>query len=168
MSPFDFERAMTEETIAMTQKAVDRLGVVHQVVSRQLRQREAACQLGLSVRQIERLVTRYRAEGPSGLVSRRLGRRPAGNALSDAVRQEVLGLVRTHYPDFGPTLTCEKLAAHHGHKLSAETLRQWMIAVGLWKPRARKDNEKSIHATVEQAKTIQLNRQAHKPAPDHP
>ena len=133
MSPFDFERAMTEETIAMTQKAVDRLGVVHQVVSRQLRQREAACQLGLSVRQIERLVARYRAEGPSGLVSRCLGRRP-GNVLSDAVRQEVLGLVRTHYPDFGPTLACEKLAAHHGHKLSAETLPQWMIAEGLWKP----------------------------------
>ena len=117
----------------MTQKAVDRLGVVHQVVSRQLRQREAACQLGLSVRQIERLVARYRAEGPSGLVSRCLGRRP-GNVLSDAVRQEVLGLVRTHYPDFGPTLACEKLAAHHGHKLSAETLPQWMIAEGLWKP----------------------------------
>ena len=52
---------MTEGTIAMTQKAVDRLGVVQQVVSRQLRQREAARQLGLSVRQIKRLVARYRA-----------------------------------------------------------------------------------------------------------
>ena len=30
------------------------------------------------------------------------------------------------------------------------------------------DDEKSIHATVEQAKTIQLNRRAHKSAPDHP
>ena len=36
--------AVTEETIAMTQKAVDRLGVVQQVVSRQLRQREAVHQ----------------------------------------------------------------------------------------------------------------------------
>ena len=120
----------------MTQKAVDRLGVIQQVVDRQLRQKEAARQLGLSVRQVKRLVARYRAEGPSGLVSRRLGRRP-GNALSDAVRQEVLGLVRTHYSDFGPTLACEKLAAHHGHRLSVETLRQWMIAEELWKPRAR-------------------------------
>ena len=121
----------------MTQKAVDRLGVIQQVVDRQLRQKEAARQLGLSVRQVKRLVARYRAEGPSGLVSRRLGRRP-GNALSDTVRQEVLGLVRTHYSDFGPTLACEKLAAHHGHRLCVETLRQWMIAEGLWKPRARK------------------------------
>ena len=36
---------MTEETIAMTQKAVDLPGVVQQVGSRQLRQREAARQL---------------------------------------------------------------------------------------------------------------------------
>ena len=63
----------------MTQKAVDRLGVIQQVVNRQLRQKEAARQLGLSVRQIKRLVARYRADGPAGLVSRRIGRRP-GNA----------------------------------------------------------------------------------------
>ena len=129
---------MTEETIAMTQKAVDRLGVVQQAVT------AAGCgpPAGLERAADQAPSARYRAEGPSGLV------RPL--------------------PDFGPTLACEKLAARHWHKLSAETLRQWMIAVGLWKPRARKDNEKSIHATVEQAKTIQLNRQAHKPAPDHP
>ena len=30
------------------------------------------------------------------------------------------------------------------------------------------DDEKSLHATVEQTKTIQLNRQARKPAPDYP
>ena len=41
---------MTEETIAMTQKATDRLSVIQQVVNRQLRQREAAVQLGLSIR----------------------------------------------------------------------------------------------------------------------
>ena len=30
------------------------------------------------------------------------------------------------------------------------------------------DDEESIHATVEKAKTIQLNRRTHRPAPDHP
>ena len=65
------------------------------------------------------------------------GRRPIGtglrrpsNALSDAVRQEVLGLVRTHYPDFGSMQAREKLAAHHEHKLSAETLRAYLAQHG--------------------------------------
>ena len=128
---------MAKEPITMTQKAVDRLKVIQQVVGKQLRQQEAAWQLGLSVRQLRRLVSRFRSEGAAGLVSRRLGRRP-GNALSDAMRQEVMTLVRNHYADFGPTLACEKLAALHGRKLSCETLRQWMINEGLWKPKARK------------------------------
>ena len=128
---------MTEETIAMTQKTVDRLGVVQQVVDRQLRQKEAARQLDLSVRQIKRLVVRYRAEGAAGLVSRHRGRRP-NNQIADALRQEILDLVRSRYADFAPTLACEKLAKLHDHKISVETLRQWMIADDLWKPKARK------------------------------
>ena len=121
----------------MTQKATDRLSVIQQVVNRQLRQREAAVQLGLSIRQVKRLVVRFRQEGPPGLVSRHLGRRP-GNALSKAVRQEIMGLVHERYADFGPTLACEKLVEQHGYRLSVETLRQWMIAEGLWMPKKRK------------------------------
>ena len=121
----------------MSQKAVDRLAVIQQVAERRLRQSEAAAQLGLSVRQIRRLLSRFRKEGPEGLISRRIGLRP-GNALSEELRVEVLELIRTRYADFGPTLACEKLAKLHKHTLSRETLRQWMIAEGLWQPRARK------------------------------
>ena len=60
------------------------------------------------------------------------------NALSKAVRQEIMGLVHERYADFGPTLDCEKLVEPHGYRLSVQTLRQWMIAEGLWKPNKRK------------------------------
>jgi len=120
----------------LSHKEIDRLGVIQQVAGKQLRQRDAARQLGLSVRQVKRLVARYRAEGAAGLVSRHREKRP-GNALSDAVRQAIIGIVRDNYADFGPTLACEKLAERHGHKVSVETLRQWMIADGLWKPKRR-------------------------------
>ena len=84
---------MAKEIITMSRGEVDRLGVIRQVVRRQLRQREAACRLGLTVRQVKRLVCRYRAEGAVGRVSRHRGKRP-GNAIAAAVRLEVLGLVR--------------------------------------------------------------------------
>ena len=128
---------MAEEQITMSHKEADRLGVIRQVAEKQLRQKEAARQLDLSVRQIRRLVQRYRAEGPAGLVSRRRGKRP-NNRINDALRQQILSLVRSRYADFGPTLACEKLAEYHDRKVSVETLRQWMIADGLWKPKARK------------------------------
>ena len=65
------------------------------------------------------------------MVSRKRGR--AGNhRRGETFRQTVLSLVRAHYRDFGPTLAVEKLSERHGLRLGVETLRQWMIADGLW------------------------------------
>ena len=52
----------------MSRKELGRLEVVQRVVSKRLRQKEAAWQLALGVRQVKRLVRRYRKKGPAGLV----------------------------------------------------------------------------------------------------
>lgn len=121
----------------MSRKEVDRLAVIRAVIGKQLKQVEAAGQLGLTVRQVKRLVRRYRCEGARGLILKQRGRRP-NNAWPEEARAAVLDLVRTRYADFGPTFACEKLATQHGHHLSSETLRQWMMAEGLWQGHARK------------------------------
>ena len=121
----------------MSAREMDRVAVVRRVVSKRLLQREAAIQLGLSVRQVQRLVRAYRDTGDAGLVSRRRGRRP-NNALDVALRREVMGWVSKRYADFGPTLACEKLTEVHGYRLSVETLRQWMMAEGLWQAKSRR------------------------------
>ena len=121
----------------MSYKEADRVGLIRAVVEKRLRPREAAKRLGIGVRQVKRLVRRYRSDGPAGLVSGHRGKRP-NNAIGEGVRREVLALVRKRYADFGPTLACEKLVEVHGHRLSAETLRQWMMAEGLWRSKARR------------------------------
>ena len=126
-----------EGNLTMSRKEVDRVGVMQQVAERRILQQEAAARLGISVRQVKRLLARLRGEGPEGLVSRRRGRRP-NNAFPQDLRQEIVALVRSHYADFGPTLAAEKLTERHGHVLSVETLRQWMQAEGLWQVRARR------------------------------
>ena len=123
---------MTKRGITMSQKETDRVGVTQSTVAKRITQRQAAEQLGLSVRQIKRRVRRYRADKALGLVSRRSGR-PSPRALAP-----VLQRVAAHYPDFGPTLAHEKLTAEYGHAFSTETLRQWMMAGGLWQPKPRR------------------------------
>ncbi len=118
-------------------KEADRVYVIGQVTEKRLGQRQAAERLGLSVRQVKRLVARYRERGPSGLVSGHRGKR-SNNALTESVRREALALVRERYVDFGPTFACEKLVEAHGLRLSAETLRQWMMSDGLWCAKARR------------------------------
>ena len=128
---------MPKETMTLSMEELDRVSVIEAVVHKRLRQRQAAQQLGRSVRQIKRLVRHYRAAGPQGLVSGHRGKR-SNRAMSPSIRAAVLALVREHYGDFGPTLASEKLQAIHGESVSRETLRQWMITEGLWQPKVRR------------------------------
>ena len=59
---------MTKEILTMSRKEIGRMEVIRRVVSKRLRQKEAACQLALGTRQIKRLVRRYRERGPAGPV----------------------------------------------------------------------------------------------------
>ena len=118
-------------------KEIDRLEVIREVLGRRLRQREAGERMGICVRQVKRLVRRYREGGARGLISGHRGRR-APNAILPEVREEILGVVREHYEDFSPTLAQEKLKEIHGYGVSVETLRKWMAEEGLWRSRKRR------------------------------
>ena len=67
----------------------DRLKTVQAVVDRMLRVGQAAQRLGISRRQLERLVLRYKAEGAAGLVSRKRGR-PSNHQLAPGAAERAL------------------------------------------------------------------------------
>jgi predicted DNA-binding protein (UPF0251 family) len=106
----------TTGTITMSMHELDRLRVIQAVAERQLKPGRAAERLHVSVRQIERLVMRYRADGARGLVSGKRAR-TSNHRLPDGVAQRALALIRERYADFGPTLACEKLRECHGIEL---------------------------------------------------
>ena len=108
-------------------REVDRVEVIREVLGRRLRQGEASERLGICVRQVKRLVRRYREEGARGLRSRRGGRR-ASNAIAPELRWEIVGVVRERYEDFAPTLAWEKLTEVHGYGVSVETFHPYPIA----------------------------------------
>lgn len=137
MSPFaKWGDPMPEETIELTKRALHRLKVVEAVMEKRLTQAEAGCQLGLTARQVKRLVAAYRAEGAAGLVSRRLGQ-PSNRRLKGPLRERLRALLVELYPDFGPTLAQEKLDELHQIEVSIETVRQLQIELGLWRPKRR-------------------------------
>ena len=76
-------------------REVDRLEVIREVAGKRLRQGEAGERLRLSVRQVKRLLRRYREFGAVGLISGHRGRK-ASNAIAPEVRAEVLAVVQTH------------------------------------------------------------------------
>lgn len=123
--------------VMMSERDVRRLEVLSQIEAGNVSVRDAAAILCVSERQIFRLLKRFRDDGVTGIVHQARGRVP-NNRISDVRRDYVLSIVKERYADFGPTLAAEMLEDHHGLTVSRETLRQWMVADGVWKTRAQR------------------------------
>ena len=123
--------------VVMSERELARVEALSRVADGSMTLASAATVMGVSRRQAQRLLKRFRVEGAAAIRHRARGR-PSNNRIRDGVRDYALTLVRENYADFGPTLAAEKLAERHGLKVSRETLRGWMAADGLWLPRAQR------------------------------
>lgn len=123
--------------LTMSTKEVERLSTIQRVIDKKITQVIASEHLGLTVRQVKRLVKQYKRDGALGLISRQRGQ-PSNRKYTLAKIEAIKQLIETHYYDFGPKFAAEKLIELHGIKVSKETLRQWMIEWGLWKAKRKK------------------------------
>jgi len=126
-----------EDRVMMSGKELRRVHVIRQAMEKKLTQVEAGTLVGLTARQIRRLIQRVWQEGDRGLVHRGRGQ-PSNRRIAERVKAQVLRLYEKRYGDFGPTLAAEKLGERHGIALSAETLRGWLLEKGVDHFRRRK------------------------------
>ena len=131
-----------EKLLTMSKQELTRLEIIQRLEEKRMRQTEAAELMGISPRHVRRLLRAYREQGEQGLISKRRGK-PSNNRLKTEVKQQAVDLLHSRYHDFGPTLAHEKLSEIHKLKLSPESVRQIMIAEGLWK--SRKVKRKAVH-----------------------
>lgn len=98
---------------------------------------QAAKQLRLSVRQVQRAKAAIRKYGIAS-VAHGLKGKSGNHRVAEAIKEDSLTLIKKKYSDFKPTFATEKLAENHSIHISHETVRLWMIAKGLWKPHKQK------------------------------
>jgi len=122
--------------LRMSSKERDRLRVVGQGVSGELRLGEGARLVGLSDRQFRRVVGRFGREGDAGLLHRLRGR-ASNRRIGEEERARAVEQLRGAYKGFGPTLASEKLGVRDGIIVSRETVRNWQIEEGLRPVRRR-------------------------------
>jgi len=124
--------------LLMGKKELERFGAMERVKAGEMTLVEAAVKLGVSYRQAKRVYKRYSEKGAAGLPHGNQGR-ASNNRIDAAKREGALAAYREKYGDFGPTFAAEKLLENEGIAVSAETLRRWLMAEGLWR-RRRKSN----------------------------
>jgi hypothetical protein len=117
-------------------KELRHLHVIRKVLDKEILQVEAAEILGLSSRQIRRTVKRVRLEGESGVIHRSRGR-PSNRQIAEGIRDSVIGLYRSQYKGFGPTLAAEKLWERDRVQVHGETLRLWLLSSGDWQKKRK-------------------------------
>ena len=116
----------------------DRISVLRQVDEGVLSAAEGAQRMGVTVRHFRRLRRAFESEGDAAVVHGLRGRR-SNRAHPTEVWERALEAARDPlYRDFGPTLLAEHLERSFGVRVSAETLRGWMLEAGLWKRRRRR------------------------------
>ena len=122
----------------MTQRDRDRLVVLKKALKKLIKQSQAAKELGLTARQVRRLLKRLKAEGDKVVVHGLRGR-PSNRKLNQEDREKIIRILSQEvYRGFGPTLASEYLAKKHQIEIGREALRQIMMAGGLWSARGQK------------------------------
>jgi DNA-binding Lrp family transcriptional regulator len=127
----------------MTQAERDRLVALKKAKKKLITQKQAAEELGLTERQVRRLLRKLKKRGDKAVVHALRGLPSNRRTNADTKQEAVTILSKPVYAGFKPTLASEYLAKKHGIKASRETVRQWMIEAKLW--RARKQRVEKVH-----------------------
>lgn len=128
----------------MTQADRDRLVTLKKAKRKLITQGEAAEELGVSTRQVKRLLCAMKERGDKAVVHGLRGR-PSNRRIEEKTEQQAVKILSAPvYEGFGPTLASEYLRNKHGIEASKETVRQWMIEGKLW--RAKPETVKKVHA----------------------
>jgi transposase InsO family protein len=132
-----------QEGLWMTQADRDRLVTLKKAKKKLITQREAGEELGVSTRQVKRLLYALKKRGDKAVIHGLRGK-ASNRRIEEGIEQKAVKVLSTPvYEGFGPTLAAEYLSKKHGIEASKETVRKWMIRGKLW--RANKEKVKQVH-----------------------
>jgi transposase len=122
----------------MTQAERDRLVALKKAKKKLITQKQAAEEIGVTERQVRRLLRKLRREGDRAVIHELRGR-PSNRRLPAEMEQRAVAVLSDPvYRGFGPTLAAEYLHNRHQITVSKETLRGWMAQSGLWRTERRR------------------------------
>ena len=132
-----------QDMIIMSRREAKRLHIIHQALDKKFTQAEAASVIGLSDRQVRRIIRRLREEGDEGICHRSRGK-ASNRQIRPKIKKRVLELFRTRYADFNLVHATEKLSEVHDITISDETLRLWLTEadIAYKKRRAKKHRQR--------------------------
>jgi len=126
-----------KEMVILNKKEQRRLVVLNQAETGKMTGREAAEVLGLSLRQVRRILAAYRKEGAAALAHGNRGGRPH-HALDESLKRHVLELAQSTYVGCNNQHFTELLAERESITLSRSSVRRILFKAGIRSPKKRR------------------------------
>lgn len=131
---------MDKQLIVMSTKELKQYDIIKKVINKELKGVEAAKLLSITDRHFRRLKKKVIVQGAKGLIHGNRGK-PSNRRLPENERQRIINLINKYYADFGPLLAAEKLASRHNIHRHPSTIRNIMIAEGIWQPKQKQKKQ---------------------------
>ncbi|HEX4580795.1 MAG TPA: ISNCY family transposase [Acidobacteriaceae bacterium] len=122
----------------MTQAERDRLVALKKAKKKLITQKQVAEEIGVTERQVRRLLRKLRQKGDRAVIHELRGRASNRKLPAESEQRAIAVLSDPVYRGFGPTLAAEYLHKLHQITVSKETLRRWMAKAGQWQPGRRR------------------------------
>ena len=129
--------------VELRMKEQEKYEVIKELVDHNGNKNRASKKLGISRRQIDRLIVIYKEKGKAGFVHGNRTRKPI-NALDNSISEDIITLYRTKYYDFNFNHFKEFLKINENIDVSYKFIYKTLTKDGILSPRARKKTKREF------------------------
>ena len=131
---------MRKVELNMTEE--NKYNIIKKLVETDGNKKRAALKIGCTLRNVNRLIAKYKKEGKAGFMHKNKGRRPA-KAFDEETKRFVIDLYKEKFTDTNFAHYCEILNKHYDIKISDTCVNNWLRAEGILSPKARRKTKKN-------------------------
>ena len=134
--------------ISLSEKEQEKYNVIQKVVSGEYTKEKAVELLGIGIRQINRLIIKFKEEGKEGFIHKNKGRE-SKRKISFEIKEEIINLYITEYFDYNFTHFYEEIQDKYA--ISYKTLDNILTEADIISPEAQHKTIKLYNASMRKA-----------------
>lgn len=132
----------------LNEREIEKLNVIKKVFIGECTKKDASTYLGLTIRQIDRLLNKFKVEGEKGFVHKNRGKE-SKKKISLELKQEIIDLYIAEYYDYNFTHFFEEI--QEKYKLSYKTIDNILTESDIISPEAQHKTIKLYNANMKKA-----------------
>lgn len=134
--------------LQMTEKEMKKLNTIKKILGGECTKKEAIESLGITIRQIDRLILKYKNDGEAGFIHKSRGRE-SKKKISENIKEEIVNLYITEYFDYNFTHFYEEI--REKYNLSRKTISSILSEADIISPEAQHKTIKLYNANMKKA-----------------